>query len=318
MPQLSIIIPIFNEEPNIRPLYEKLSTALADLGSDYEIIFVDDGSTDNTSSILDELVSQDARCKAVQFKRNFGQTAAMMAGFDYSSGEVIIPMDGDGQNDPADIPKLLAKLDEGFDVCSGWRRDRKDNALMRTFPSRVANKLISWISGVPLNDYGCTLKAYRRDIIKGVKLYGEMHRFIPIYASWQGAKVTEIPVTHHAREHGQSKYGISRTFKVILDLMVVKFMASYSQKPIYFFGGFGLLSIFTSFLCFLAMIYYKFWGGKTFIETPLPVLAAMLFLVGVMTILMGLLADLVMRTYYESQDKKTYVVGKLQNLKDQD
>jgi glycosyltransferase involved in cell wall biosynthesis len=318
MPHLSIIIPIFNEEPNIGPLHEKLTSTLAEMGSEYEIIFVDDGSTDDSVCVLEKLTAQDPHCKSVHFKRNFGQTAAMMAGFDYSSGEIIIPMDGDGQNDPADIPKLLAKLDEGFDVCSGWRSDRKDNALMRTFPSRVANRLISWISGVHLNDYGCSLKAYRREIIKDVKLYGEMHRFIPIFASWQGAKVTEIPVNHYAREHGQSKYGIERTFKVILDLMVVKFMASYSQKPIYFFGGFGLLSIFMSFICFVAMLYFKFWGGKTFIQTPLPVLVAMLFLVGFMSILMGLIADLVMRTYYESQDKKTYVVGKLQNIKDQD
>jgi hypothetical protein len=222
-------------------------------------------------------------------------------------------MDGDLQNDPADIPRLLAKLEEGFDVCSGWRKERRDS-LRRRLPSRLANRLISWISGVRLNDYGCTLKAYRRSMLAGVRLYGEMHRFIPIYASWQGARVTELPVNHRARTRGKSKYGLERTFKVILDLLVVKFLSDYAQKPIYVFGGFGLLSILAAFLCFGGMIYYKFWGGKTFIETPLPQLVIMLFLIGAVSVLMGLQAEILMRTYYESQGKRIYQVRKRTNL----
>jgi glycosyltransferase involved in cell wall biosynthesis len=250
----------------------------------------------------------------IHFRRNFGQTTAIMAGIDYSSGDVLIPMDGDLQNDPQDIPKLLAKLQEGFEVCSGWREDRKDHALKRNLPSRIANWLISKISGVHLHDYGCSLKAYRREVIKGVKLYGEMHRFIPIYATWQGARVAEIPVTHHPRIHGESKYGLERTFKVILDLIVVKFLAQYAQKPIYVFGTFGLVSLFVAFIAAAASLYYKIFGHKSFIETPLPLIFVMASITGIMCILMGLLAEIIMRTYYESQGKSVYLIDECCNL----
>lgn len=307
VPRISVIVPLYNERDNARELYRRITTALG-TGGDHEVILVNDGSTDGTREVLEELCREDSKLRVVQLRRNFGQTAAIMAGMDVARGDIIVPMDGDLQNDPADIPRLVAELDKGFEVCSGWRRDRKDNLLRRVLPSRAANLLISWISGVRLHDYGCTLKAYRREVIKTVRLYGEMHRFIPIYAAWQGARVTELPVTHHPRIHGKSKYGLERTIKVILDLIVLKFLADYSQKPIYVFGGFGLLSMFGSFLCFALMIYYKYWGGKSFIATPLPSLVIMLFLMGFVSILMGLIAELVMRTYYESQGKKTYVV----------
>jgi glycosyltransferase involved in cell wall biosynthesis len=278
------------------------------------MILVNDGSTDGSRTLLNELASRDKRVKVIHFRRNFGQTTAIMAGIDYSSGDVLIPMDGDLQNDPQDIPKLLAKLDEGYGVCSGWREDRKDHALKRNLPSRIANWLISTISGIHLHDYGCSLKAYRRDVIKGVKLYGEMHRFIPIYATWQGARVTEIPVVHHARIHGKTKYGLERTFKVILDLIVVKFLAQYAQKPIYVFGTFGLASLFVAFIAATASLYYKLFGGKSFIETPLPLIFVMASITGIMCILMGLLAEIIMRTYYESQGKSVYLIDECRNL----
>eukprot|EP01034_Spumella_vulgaris_P010497 gene10497-13318_t len=220
------------------------------------------------------MAAADSRVKVVHFRRNAGQTAAMMAGIDFASGDVLIPLDADLQNDPADIPRLLAKLDEGYDVVSGWRKDRKDDSLRRNLPSRIANSLISRVSGVALHDYGCSLKAYRRDVIKGVKLYGEMHRFIPIYASWNGARVTELPVTHHARRFGVSKYGLERIAKVFLDLMVVKFLDRYAQKPIYVFGGFGLVNLAVSFLAGLWAIILKLFYGTSFILSPLPLLAA--------------------------------------------
>ena len=237
---LSIVIPVYNEEANVFPLHERVSAALQGIGIDYEVILVNDGSNDATESNLSVIATKDPRFKVVNFRRNFGQTAAMMAGIDFASGDIIVGLDGDLQNDPADIPKLLDKLAEGYDVVSGWRLNRKDAALNRKLPSRIANWLISRMSGVPLHDYGCTLKAYRKEVVKGVRLYGEMHRFIPIYASWQGGKVTEIPVNHFPRIHGRSKYGLERVIKVILDLLVVKFLASYATKPIYVFGGFGL------------------------------------------------------------------------------
>jgi glycosyltransferase involved in cell wall biosynthesis len=314
MQTLSVIVPLFNEAENIDQLCSMLRQSLRDLPYDTEVILVNDGSTDWTEAKLVEIARRDPFFKVVHLRRNFGQTAAIMAGIDHSSGEIIVTMDGDLQNDPQDIPRLIQKLDEGYDVCSGWRRERKDNALTRTLPSRVANFIISKISGVQLQDYGCTLKAYRREVIKNVKLYGEMHRFIPIYASWQGAKVTEIPVTHHPRIHGKSHYGLGRLFKVVLDLFVVKFLASYSQKPIYIFGGFGLINFIFSFLCFGLMVYFKYWGGKTFVETPLPQLVILFFLMGFMSLLMGLLAEIQMRTYYESQDKPVYLVRHTRNL----
>ena len=232
----------------------------------------------------------------------------MMAGVDFASGEIIIPMDADLQNDPADIKQLLAKLDEGFDVVSGWRKNRQDALLSRLIPSWIANKIISSISGVRLHDYGCSLKAYRREVIKNIRLYGEMHRFVPIYASWQGASVAEIPVNHYARQVGQSKYGLSRTFKVVLDLITVKFISSYFTKPIYVFGSAGIISMGIAFASFVWMVILKYGYDTTFIETPLPVLIAMFSMLGVQFVLMGLLAEILMRTYHESQGKRTYIV----------
>src|SRR5437763_14953925 len=248
-PDISVFLPVFDEEPNLRPLHEKLDKALEQLGRTAEIIYIDDGSRDGSLSILRELAERDARVRVVSLKRNYGQTAAMAAGIDAARGRVLIPMDADLQNDPADIARLLDKLDEGYDVVSGWRKNRQDKLITRKIPSIIANRLISWIGGVPLHDYGCSLKAYRRDVLVDVRLYGEMHRFIPIYASWAGARVTEIPVEHHARTMGKSKYGLSRTLKVVFDLMTIKFMASYQTKPIYVFGMFGVLAIIVSFLC---------------------------------------------------------------------
>jgi len=311
---ISVIIPIFNERENIFLLYQKLVAELPLLQREFEVILINDGSKDGSEELLFEVASKDNRFKVVNLRRNYGQTAAMMAGIDYARGEIIVPMDGDLQNDPADVKRLIEKLDEGYEVVSGWRKERQDAALRRNFPSRLANKLISWISGVHLHDYGCSLKAYHRDVIKGVKLYGEMHRFIPIYASWLGARVTEMPVKHHPRIHGQSKYGLERIVKVILDMLVVKFLAKYATKPIYVFGGFGVLSIGVSFMSGFYAVYLKFFENTAFIQTPLPLLVVMAFITGVMSILMGLLAELVMRTYFESQNKSVYLVRDTRNL----
>ena len=315
-PELSVVIPLFNEEPNVEPLLSELFASLRALGRTFEVICVDDGSRDGTYAALARIASTEPCLRAIRFRLNFGQTAAMSAGIEAARGSVIVPMDGDLQNDPADIGKLLARLDgvdgaggEGFDVVSGWRRQRMDAEFGRKLPSRIANRLISAISGVRLHDYGCSLKAYRRDVLQDVKLYGEMHRFIPIYASWQGAKVTELVVNHRARRAGQSKYGLNRTLKVVLDLMVVKFLASYSTKPIYVFGGFGMLSLVGATLAFLLALYYKLTGQKDFVQTPLPLATVMLTLVGVLSLLMGLLAELVIRTYYESQGKRPYLIA---------
>jgi glycosyltransferase involved in cell wall biosynthesis len=311
---LSITVPIFNEERNIEPLHEKLVQALEKIGQPFEMVLVNDGSSDASAAALDALAARDHRVKVVHFRRNYGQTAAMMAGIRYASGDIIIPMDGDMQNDPADIAKLLEKLDEGYDVVSGWRRDRKDSVLQRTLPSRVANLLISWISGVHLHDYGCSLKAYRRDVLKDVKLYGEMHRFIPIYASWEGGRVTEVPVTHHPRLHGESKYGVDRVVKVVLDLIVVQFLARYANRPIYVFGGFGIGAITAAILAGVWAVYLKYVEHTSFIQTPLPLLVVMLAVTGGMSILMGLLAEIIMRTYYESQGKPVYLVKRTVNV----
>jgi len=308
-PEVSVFLPVYNEEPNLLPLHAKLDQALKALGRTAEIIYVDDGSTDGSLKVLRELARLDGRIRVVAFKRNYGQTAAMAAGIDAAEGEVLIPMDADLQNDPADIVRLLEKLDEGYDVVSGWRKNRQDKIITRKIPSMLANRLISWIGGVPLHDYGCSLKAYRRESLEDVKLYGEMHRFIPIYASWQGARVTEMVVNHRARRAGRSKYGFSRTFKVLLDLMVVKFLASFATKPIYVFGGFGLLSFACAIGTFLWALYYKLAGLKDFVETPLPLVTVMLTLVGALSLMMGLLAELVIRTYYESQDKRPYLIA---------
>jgi glycosyltransferase involved in cell wall biosynthesis len=305
---LSILIPVFNEEGNLSLLYEKLVTALKKFEGLYEVIFVDDGSSDGTLEILLDLRERNPNVKIISFTRNFGQTAALSAGIDFSKGDILIPMDADLQNDPEDILSLLQKIEEGYDVVSGWRKDRKDPFLKRRLPSLIANKLISWMGGVHLHDYGCTMKAYRRDILKNIRLYGEMHRFIPIYAQWIGARVSEIPVRHFQRGSGASKYGMSRVFKVILDLMVVKFLLSYSQKPIYVFGGMGLLMILGGFCSGGYATYLKLFQGVSFILTPLPLLCVLLLVLGFLSILMGFLAEILTRTYYESQGKPTYQI----------
>ncbi|MDI7258305.1 MAG: glycosyltransferase family 2 protein [Thermodesulfobacteriota bacterium] len=303
---LSILIPLYNEMDNIFPLFDRLNSALKKTGRPYEVIFVDDGSTDDTLEALIDLSRKNPNVKIISFTRNFGQTAALSAGIDSCKGDIIIPMDGDLQNDPEDILLLLSKIEEGYDVVSGWRKDRKDPFLTRRLPSIIANKIISLIGGVHLHDYGCTLKAYRKDILKNIRLYGEMHRFIPIYAKWVGARVAEMPVQHFPRRSGSSKYGMGRVFKVILDLMVVKFLMSYSQKPIYVFGGMGLLMIISSFISGGYAIYLKLFKGVSFILTPLPLLSVLLLMLGFLSILMGFLAEILTRTYYESQGKPTY------------
>src|ERR1700682_3894099 len=302
-PEVSVFLPVYNEEPNLLLLHAKLDEALKALGRTAEVIYVDDGSSDGSLKVLREIASLDDRVRVVALKRNYGQTAAMAAGIDAAQGEVLIPMDADLQNDPADIIRLLDKMAEGYDVVSGWRKNRQDKMITRKIPSMIANRLISWIGGVPLHDYGCSLKAYRRESLEDVKLYGEMHRFIPIYAAWAGARVTEIPVAHHARTMGQSKYGLSRTIKVIFDLITIKFMASYQTKPLYLFGWAGLLtfgvSLLSALLAFL-MKYLNWPHHADFVQTPLPVVALVTLVLGVQLFLMGLLAEMMVRTYHES------------------
>ena len=317
-PDISVFLPVFNEEPNLRPLHEKLARALAQLNRTAEIIYVDDGSTDGSLDILRETARNDPRVRVIALRRNYGQTPAMAAGIHAARGKVLIPMDADLQNDPADIARLLDKLDEGYDVVSGWRKNRKDPLITRRIPSKLANWFISKIGGVPLHDYGCSLKAYRRESLADVQLYGEMHRFIPIYASWSGARVTEIPVEHHARTMGKSKYGLSRTIKVIFDLMTIKFMASYQTKPIYVFGTFGFLAFFVSLLAGLYAVFLKLVHKADFVQTPLPVLTIVMFAVGIQFLLMGLLAEMLVRTYHESQAKAIYAVRERINFTTED
>ena len=318
-PRLSILVPVYNESGNVVELHRELDKVLRDFPDGYELIFVDDGSTDGTAGLLAKVQDSDPEHVRVAFlKRNCGQTAALSAALDLSRGSILIPMDGDRQNDPADIPRLLSKLDEGFDVVSGWRRRRQDTFLTRKVPSWLANKLVARISGVSLHDFGCTMKAYRRKVLEGVRLYGEMHRFIPIFATWQGAKVAEMEVNHRARTAGKTKYGLGRTFNVVLDLILIRFFQRYAQRPIHLFGRIGLISILLSGVSFLGMIYFKYlhglvpgWSAKSFVQTPLPLLSVMFFLGGVQSILMGVLAEMVMRTYYESQSKTTYLLGEV-------
>lgn len=311
---ISVVIPLRNEEQNVPPLAQKLTAALGTLGRDYEVIFINDGSTDGTAARVREACATDSRLKAIHFRRRFGQTAAMQAGFTHARGDIIIAMDGDLQNDPADIAKLLAKLDEGYDLVSGWRKDRQDHPIKRNFLSRVANGLISRTTGVHLHDYGCSLKAYRREILEGIALYGEMHRFIPVYAYWNGARIAEVPVLHHARVHGVSNYGLERVVKVILDLGVVLFLHRYAQKPIYVFGLCGLFSWAIGGLAGVAAVLYKILGEKSFIQTPLPLIAVTMFFTGAICFLLGLLAELSIRTYHESQGKPTYLITARDNL----
>ena len=305
---LSVVVPIYFEEDNIRPLYAAITAALDPTGLQYEVICVDDGSGDTSFQLLKELATDDPRLRVIRFRRNFGQTAAMAAGFEAARGAVIVPMDGDLQNDPADIPLLLAKISEGYDVVSGWRKDRQDTFINRKLPSMIANGLISRFTDVHLHDYGCTLKAYRREVLEGIGLYGEMHRFVPALASRIGAKVAELPVRHHPRLHGTSKYGISRTVRVVLDLLTVKFLLSYATKPIQLFGKWGIYSMLLGCGTGTAMVYMKLFTDTSMNRNPLLILTAFLLFMGVQFITLGLLGELNARTYYESQGKPIYSV----------
>jgi glycosyltransferase involved in cell wall biosynthesis len=310
---LSIVVPVYNEVENLLPLHHKIHAALQNMpGRCWEMILVDDGSTDGSLQTIEELASLDPEhvC-VVELRRNFGQTAAIAAGIDHSQGEVIVLLDADLQNDPEDIPMLVDKIDQGYDVVSGWRKQRQDKFWTRVLPSRIANWLISTVTGVHLHDYGCTLKAYRREVLKGFRLYGEMHRFIPAYAYSVGAKMVEVPVSHHPRQYGKTKYGLNRTLKVILDLFTVKFLISYANKPIYLFGGAGVFLIAISGAVLFFLMVRKFTLGIDILPSPLLQMSAMVMILGSQSILMGLIAELLARTYHESQQKPTYTVRKV-------
>lgn len=310
-PQISIVIPLYNEEDSIAELYRQLTAVLEDYGQPYEVIVIDDGSEDGSFARLQEIYARDKRWRIVRLRRNFGQTAGFAAGFDLARGGVIITLDADLQNDPADIPLLMKKMAEGYDIVSGWRVQRKDTFLSRRLPSMIANWLISRTTGVYLHDYGCSLKAYRREVVKNLRLYGELHRFVPAVASWMGVTIAEVPVNHRAREHGQSKYGISRTFRVVLDLLTVYFLLSYSTRPIQVFGSIGLASSGLGMLLGAYLSYVKLILGQNIGSRPLLLLAVLLIMVGVQMIAMGLLGELIVRTYYESQNKPIYFVREL-------
>lgn len=311
---LSIVIPVFDESPNLQPLYEQIVAAMRESRIVYELLLVDDGSRDDSFAVASGLARNDARVRVIRLRRNFGQTAALSAGFDAARGEIIVPMDGDLQNDPRDIPRLLAKIGEGYDVVSGWRRERHDRLLSRRLPSMLANRLISRTTEVPLHDYGCTLKAYRREVLEQIKLYGEMHRFVPALASQIGAKVAELPVNHRPRVAGQSKYGLDRTLRVLLDLMTVKFMLKYSTKPMQLFGKWGLGVIAAGGLSGMVTLYMKWFEGLSMNRNPLLILTAFLLFSGVQFLVMGLLGEIVTRTYYETQDKPIYTIRETVNL----
>lgn len=312
--KVSIIIPVYNEEKNIKVLLDELEYFFKDFEYPYEVVFVDDGSKDYSYSLLKEAALKNLNFKVIRLRRNYGQSAAMLAAIDYAGGDVVVPLDADLQNDPNDIPKLLNLIEEGYDLVSGWRKNRQDRALDRKIPSIIANKLISFVSGIKLHDYGCSLKAYKKDILEGVRLYGELHRFLPVCASWNGAKVVELEVNHRPRMFGKSKYGLGRTYKVILDLIVLKFLSDFSTKPIYFFGGFSFVCFLFSSLLALWSVYLKIFRNIDLDGTPLLIFSAVFIIVGVQFLLMGILADLVMRTYFESQNKKTYQIKESVNL----
>ncbi len=305
---ISIVIPIYNEEANIAKLAESILKALS--GIEYEVLFINDGSTDSSEKEIQAISKSNAHIKLINLRRNYGQTAAMQAGFDHSKGNIVIPMDGDLQNDPKDIPMLIEKINEGYDVVSGWRKIRSDKKFTRIIPSKIANMLISKISGIHLHDYGCTLKAYRKDILNDIKLYGEMHRFIPIYASWEGAKVTEVAVHHHPRTAGKTKYGLSRIPRVILDLLVIRFFDKSLDRPIHLFGQFGLLMFLIAFLLFLLAIFLKIFMNISFILTPLPLLVVFFSMSGLLCIFIGLVAEIQSRIYFEARDRPLYLVRK--------
>jgi len=308
---LSVVIPIYNEEENIELLYKSLDAVLSKLNSSYEVILIDDGSTDSTYEKLKEINKKNKNVKIIKFRKNFGQTPAMRAGFDYCKGDIIITLDADLQNDPDDIPKILKKMEEGYDIVSGWRKNRKDKIISRKIPSRAANKLISILFGVRLHDYGCTLKAYKKEVIQNIELYGEMHRYIPALASWMGIKVAEVSVKHHRRKFGRAKYGISRTFRVVVDIITIKFLLTYSKKPMQIFG---LLGIFTSIVgsgLTLYLIIGRVFFDQSLADRPLFILSIFMIFVGIQLITMGLLGEIMMRTYHEGTDKPTYVIKEI-------
>jgi glycosyltransferase involved in cell wall biosynthesis len=307
-PAISVVIPVYNEAANLEPLAARLKTVLDDLDHTGEVILVDDGSTDGSVELLRAIHADDSRFRIIYLRRNFGQSAAFSAGFDFAQGDVIVTMDGDLQNDPADIPRLLQKIDAGYDIASGWRVNRQDGLLTRRLPSKIANWLISNVTGVKLHDYGCSLKAYRREVIELTKLYGEMHRFIPALASWIGVTVVEVPVNHFARQHGKSKYGISRTIRVFLDLLTVKFLLDYSTRPIQIFGFLGLLSFSGGMALGIYLSVLRLFFGQPLADRPILLLVVLLIVIGVQLIIMGLLGELVVRTYHETQGKPTYII----------
>ena len=313
--KLSIIIPVYNENESLRLLHKQIQEtvdAIPDLS--WEVVYVDDGSSDGSQQLLEQMAESDPEhLRAVFFRRNFGQTAAIAAGIDHAQGEVIVLMDADLQNDPADIPAMLEKIDQGYDVVSGWRESRQDVFLTRVLPSRIANWLISTVTGVHLHDYGCTLKAYRQEVLTGFRLYGEMHRFIPAYASSVGARIIEVPVHHHARKFGKTKYGLTRTLKVILDLFTVKFLISYGNKPIYLFGGTGVILILLSLIVLVLLLIRRIWIGTPVLNSPFFSTSLMFSILGFQSILMGLIAEMLVRTYHESQSKPTYTIRKVIN-----
>jgi len=309
MTDLSLVVPVYNERENLPLLMDSIYAALMPLDKTWEVVLVDDGSKDGSVDVLTGLAEKDMEhVRVVIFRRNFGQTAAIAAGIDHSEGRIIVLLDADMQNDPADIPMLLAKLDEGYDLVSGWRKDRKDNRFTRTIPSNMANGLISWVTGVHLHDYGCTLKAYRRETLEGFRLYGEMHRFIPVFAHSVGAKITELPVRHHPRKFGEAKYGLERTVKVVLDLFTVKFLLDFSHKPMRLFGGTGILLIAASILLLMYLFIRKVFFFIDVLTSPFFQIGVMFLILGFQSILMGLIAELLARTYHESQSKPTYTV----------
>lgn len=308
MSELSIVIPIFEEEENLKPVYEQLKSVLNELNRSYEIIFIDDGSRDDSFSVLKAIAQEDKTVRLIRFGRNYGQTAALAAGFKHAQGNILITMDGDLQNDPRDIPHLLDKMREGYDIVSGWRLKRKDPFFTKRIPSRIANWLISVITGVHLHDYGCTLKAYKKEAVENINLYGEMHRFLPALASWNGVSIAELPVQRHARKYGKTKYGLSRIGKVILDLITVKFLLSFSTRPIQLFGGWGLLSLFFGSITGLAVVLMKILQNKDMTGNPLLYLTVLLFVIGVQFIMIGLLGEIMARIYHESRQHPTYVI----------
>jgi glycosyltransferase involved in cell wall biosynthesis len=313
MARLSVLVPVYDEAGNLITLRNSLAAALFQLGHDWEVVLANDGSTDGSTSILNQIAAADPRFKVVHLRRNYGQTAALMAALDHSIGDIVIMLDADLQNDPSDIGRLLAKLDEGFDVVSGWRQDRSDSKWRRQWPSQLANKFISWMSGVHLHDYGCTLKAYRRWTIDKMRLYGEMHRYIPIYANWEGAKITEVPVAYHPRLHGKSKYGLSRIPRVVLDLLVVFFIDRAMDRPMQFFGRAGLYTLGIAFLVGLYALWLRFGEGASFIQTPLPLLFVLLTITALLCFFLGVIAEIQIRTYFESRDKRAYIVRETLN-----